>query len=245
MKKRVVSILLVVLTTMLFLAGCGDKGKAPATSSSDGDSNPSSATVQENKSSTRNPLTGESVEDKETLLNRSVAVMVNNIKAALPQRGISDADIIFELPVEGAITRLMAVFSDYKKVPEIGSIRSARHDFVEILKPFNPIYMHIGGSQAGKDAIKANKIDDIDGIAMSNIAFFQDKVRLRTYASEHTWFSNFKLLNKGIEKKGFETKLSQPMKPMFDFAQADEDVMATDTSAVATTKASIKFSNYS
>ena len=43
------------------------------------------------------------------LAKRPVAVMVSNIKAFLPQYGIDDADIIYELPVEGGITRLMAV----------------------------------------------------------------------------------------------------------------------------------------
>lgn len=88
------------------------------------------------------PLTGEAGYDESLLLNRPVAVMVNNIEQSLPQRGISKADIVYEMPVEGGITRLMAVFSDYHDLPEIGSIRSARHDYVELALPLDAIYLH-------------------------------------------------------------------------------------------------------
>ena len=37
--------------------------------------------------------------------------MVNNIVAARPQRGLSKADILFEIKVEGGITRFMPVFT--------------------------------------------------------------------------------------------------------------------------------------
>ena len=54
----------------------------------------------------RNPLTGELGYAESAVGKRPVAVMVNNLKGALPQYGIAEADIIYELPVEGGITRL-------------------------------------------------------------------------------------------------------------------------------------------
>lgn len=45
--------------------------------------------------------------------------MVNNIVAARPQRGLSKADILFEIKVEGGITRFMPVFTDYKTIGEV------------------------------------------------------------------------------------------------------------------------------
>ena len=44
---------------------------------------------------------------------RPVAVMLNNIQAAVPQAGIANAGVVYEAPVEGGITRLMGIFEDY------------------------------------------------------------------------------------------------------------------------------------
>ena len=57
-----------------------------------------------------NLLTGLPTLSEEAIGKRPVAVMVNNVDAALPQYGISAADVIFEIPVEGDLTRLMALY---------------------------------------------------------------------------------------------------------------------------------------
>ena len=74
-----------------------------------------------------NPLTGEAVEE---LLTRPIQVSIDNAAPARPQSGLSAADIIFEYPVEGSITRIQAIF--YTKLPEtVGPVRSARPYFVD------------------------------------------------------------------------------------------------------------------
>lgn len=50
-----------------------------------------------------NPLTGEGCA-QDIAQKRPVAVMLNNLKKALPQLGVSQADIIYEAPAEGGIT---------------------------------------------------------------------------------------------------------------------------------------------
>jgi hypothetical protein len=237
MKKRIAVLILLSLMITTFF-GCGEKNE-PKTSSGSQVETSSQPEVAKAKS----PFTGETVEDETALLNRPVAVMVNNIKVSLPQKGIGDADIIYELPVEGAITRLMAVFSDYNKVKDVGSIRSARHDYVELIAPYQPIYVHVGGSVKGKQAIKDYKIDDIDGIFMSGTAFYQDKERLKTKAVEHTWFTNLDRLNKGIAQKGYKIKLEKPIDPLFQFANVNEDVMQQKAEAVNTNKVNFQFSS--
>ena len=66
-----------------------------------------------------NLLTGVADLSEEAVGKRPVAVMINNIEAALPQYGISEADLLFELPVEGGVTRLMALYGDYTAVPQV------------------------------------------------------------------------------------------------------------------------------
>ena len=59
-----------------------------------------------------NPITGLQTMDPANVGLRSVAVVINNSHAAIPQRGISAADAIYEYQTEGGQTRLLAVFAD-------------------------------------------------------------------------------------------------------------------------------------
>ena len=72
-----------------------------------------------------NPLTGMPMEE-DTANQKPVAIMLNNIKAAMPQQGNSQADIIYEVLAEGGITRMMALYQQPANVGIIGSVRSAR-----------------------------------------------------------------------------------------------------------------------
>ena len=82
-----------------------------------------------------NPLTGlcDGISDQ-ALTRRPIAVMVNNIIASLPQWGISQADIIYEMLAEGRITRFLALFQDYSKIDKLASIRSARPYYMDMPK---------------------------------------------------------------------------------------------------------------
>ena len=82
--------------------------------------------------------------DEAAVGKRPVAIMINNIKAALPQYGIYDADLMVEAVVEGGITRMMAVYSDYTKVPDVCSIRSCRYYYPIFAASFDAIYVHWG-----------------------------------------------------------------------------------------------------
>ena len=56
-------------------------------------------------------LTGKQV-STEIGSKRPVAIMFNNIIDAIPQAGIANADVVYEAPVEGGITRLMGIMED-------------------------------------------------------------------------------------------------------------------------------------
>ena len=74
--------------------------------------------------------------------SRPYAVMINNINVARPlQSGLQDAYIIYEIIVEGGITRYMALFLD-QDTERIGSIRSARHYFLDYALENDAIYVH-------------------------------------------------------------------------------------------------------
>ena len=62
--------------------------------------------------------------------SRPIAVMIDNNIDAMPQAGLLEADIIYEIIVEGGESRLMLILQD-KDLDKIGPIRSARHYFVD------------------------------------------------------------------------------------------------------------------
>ena len=90
----------------------------------------------------RSPFTGEPVPS----LNRVLAVKIDNIVFARPQTGLTHADIVYVLPVEGGLSRLLAVFSShYPRV--IGPVRSAREDDLELLRQFGrPPFAYSGAT---------------------------------------------------------------------------------------------------
>lgn len=225
--KRITALLLCLVITASLFVGCGSQAGTGSQKNAGSDETPQKEQV------VINPFTGESGYNSELLTTRPVAVMVNNIEQAIPQRGISKADIIYEMPVEGAITRLMAVFSDYKNMPEIGSIRSARHDFIEMLMPLNALYLHFGRSEKAAEVLASEKINDIDGLAYSDLCFTFDKVRNKTKAREHCWFSSGEQFTKGVEKKGYNTSMEK-LTNVFNFVDYDKEVTPSADAQQAT-----------
>lgn len=90
-------------------------------------------------------LDGVLVEPKDAQL-MPMAVMVEMHPDARPLSGLSKASLVFEAPVEGGITRLMAVFDATTTVAGVGPVRSARPYFVEWADALHAVYAHVGGS---------------------------------------------------------------------------------------------------
>jgi hypothetical protein len=163
-----------------------------------------------------NPLTGMPVSEDITS-QRPYAIMINNISVAQPQLGVSKADIIYEVPVEGGITRMMAVFQDVTGVGAIGSIRSARPYFVELALGLDAIYIHAGGSSDAYASLKSSGISHLDGVNGSKQdIFYRDKQRRQTMGYEHSLTTSGELIDEflptygiGLDHKdGFENKMT-------------------------------------
>ena len=168
-----------------------------------------------------NYLTGLPVDENTDMSARPVAVMINNLKIALPQSGLENADIIYEAVTEGGITRLMAVYSDINKIQRVGPVRSARDQFIEMMLPLNAIYVHIGASTSAERMLNFYSYQDIDGIYLGFLAFEQDAELAKTKGPEHSWFTNSELIKAGINKTGVETK--NDFYPAFDFVDYGKD----------------------
>ncbi|MGH9046262.1 MAG: DUF3048 domain-containing protein [Acidimicrobiales bacterium] len=92
----------------------------------------------------------------------ALAVKVDNFAAARPQTGLDQADIVFEEPVEGGITRYVAVFQ-CQSANLIGPIRSARNIDIGILGEFGrPLLVSVGGIDPVLNNIEASPIIEND-----------------------------------------------------------------------------------
>lgn len=215
LKKGFCAVLAIALLA-LSAAGCGNTQSYETTPANE---NTTEAKVDFGK---RNPLTGLDDLDASAVGKRPVAVMVENHPQARPQWGLCSPDIVIEGLVEGGITRMMWLYSDISKAPKIGPTRSARHDYAELAKGFDAIYVHFGGSSYGYATIKNEKIDALDGRIYEKKYFGRDKSR--GVASEHTAYTTGELLSKGIADKNFRTDVLESYKAPFQFT-ADKKVL--------------------
>lgn len=144
------------------------------------------------------PLTGIGVEKEEDIKYRPVAVMIDNERSARPQSGIGDADIVYEMPVEGNITRYMAIYH-HTPSEKIGPVRSARPYFIDKALEFGAIYVHCGGSpQAFKD-IKDLKVDDFDDLEGTPVYW-----RSTDRKMPHNLYTNTKFIREVAQTKKLE-----------------------------------------
>ncbi|MDR2357649.1 MAG: DUF3048 domain-containing protein [Oscillospiraceae bacterium] len=142
----------------------------------------------------RNPLTGMPI-DSDMSARRPIAVILNNRRIAQPQHGISKADIIYEAPVEGGITRMLAVYQDIADAGVVGSVRSARDCFVELAQGHDAVLIHAGGSPQAYTAIINRGVTSIDGVNGGRTQiFYRDRERRAKMGYEHSLMTSSGLI---------------------------------------------------
>lgn len=127
---------------------------------------------------------------------RPYAVMLAGDKIAKPLSGISQADMVVEIPVlTDGITRYMAIFQ-CEEPQEIGSIRSARHDFIPFADSFDTVYAHWGGSYLALEKLDNHIINNIDALKDKYENFY----RKSSIKAPHNGFTSFSRLQTTSQK---------------------------------------------
>ena len=132
--------------------------------------------------------------------DRPIAVMIDNHTGAWPHAGLNQAYIVYEIAVEGAETRLMALFKG-KNLQQIGSVRSSRHYFLDYALENDAIYVHFGWSPQAESDIKTYGVNNINGITESSSSFWRTKNK----KSPHNVSTSTEKILKIAERKGYET----------------------------------------
>jgi len=224
MRRLTTLLLALCLLAGLMLCACGKKPvTTEPTQPSTQDTQPTTQqTIPETTEETRpkevlyrHPLTGAPLDAPWS--GQAVAVVINNLKKAMPQKGISQADVFYEIEVEGDITRNLAVFTDLSKVDVIGPVRSARTYFNSVAVAYDAPLVHCGGSEYL--ALSAHYDDSSDIInnwehidqAYNGKFFYRDTDRYNSgYAWEHTLFTTGELLTQAMEAKKYNTPTDKP-----------------------------------
>ncbi len=228
MKKRKVMLMAsaLLLAVTMGMAGCGQK-KADAEETQKEEVKTTEEPEEEESTAVsgaavepeaavpanQNLLTGIGDLSQEAIGKRPVAVMVNNVQKAMPQYGVGQADIIFEIPVEGDATRFMALYGDYTKVPQICPIRSCRYYFPALSQGFDAYYVNWGIDDTMGDYLAALNMDQIEGITNTGGLFGRDQEKLNQgYALEHTGYFDGTRLVSYIESQGLRADLLEDKK---------------------------------
>lgn len=221
MKKK---LFIVILLCMLICSACGKKESLKEEEIKEPEKKPEVKKVK--------------IVDTDSNL-RPIAVMINTHKDARPQSGLSDAYIIYELMVEGGITRMMALFTQDFDETKIGSIRSSRHNYLDYVMENDAIYIHWGGSEPAYTQLKELKLDRIDGMVYGGKYFITDKNLKRSL--EHTRFSSAEMIKKGISDLKFRTTTDKGW--LLNYTTNEVDLSSIEGAKVAN-NVTLKYSSY-
>jgi len=205
-----IGMLLLLLALILFLTSKNDETHIPG--------------IKEDLKQEEKEEKKVSIVDEKTK-SRPFAVMINNAPAARPlQSGLQDAYIIYEIIVEGGLTRYLALFLD-QTTSRIGSIRSSRHYFLDYALENDAIYVHHGQSPQAQSDFSKLGIDRI--VADNSKTGWRDKTL--NVASEHTLFTSIDKLTNGIKNKRTERKNDL----LLNYSAEDIDLSKITNSQVA------------
>lgn len=180
-------------------------------------------------STCRSYLTGKEV-PKSVGRRRPVALMIENDEEATKwQRGTSAAEVIYEARVEGGITRLEAIFEDYKDVPMIMPVRSCRPQFIYYANEFKAYYGHYGQVIYAVPILQMDQTYDIAGLPYGEDGqVYQLDDGSSAYQRDHEGvtgiFTTYELLQSLIERNGWEKKYPSSYKGHYQFAKDGQEV---------------------
>jgi hypothetical protein len=107
------------------------------------------------------PLTGTRPPGGAIPKRPALAIKVENLPAARPQAGLDRADIVYEEPVEGGITRFIAVFQ-CRTASRVGPVRSGRTTDPDVLRQLgHPLLAYAGGANKVVNAIDHSPLIDM------------------------------------------------------------------------------------
>ncbi|WP_203364323.1 DUF3048 domain-containing protein [Bacillus sp. REN10] len=184
-----------LLTSAVLLSGCwGEKENSEAQKENE-------AILRDEKGNYVLPLTGEKTKSKPN--QRATAVVINNHPKARPQTGLAQADLVYEVMVEGNMTRFLAIYQS-EQPEKVGPVRSAREYFIDLAEGYDSLFIAHGYSPDAKERLQSGAVDQINGMQYDGTIFQRDSSRVAPHNS-YMWFDEMKNIAK---KKGYDLKIA-------------------------------------
>lgn len=134
---------------------------------------------------------------------RPIGVMLASDPINRPVSGFAFADAVFELPVlVNNVTRLLAVYQ-CQEPREIGSVRSARHDYLFLATGVDAVIAHWGGSYHALNRIRleGRVYNSLSALGTGQQAFY----RKSTLPAPYNGFTSYARLWDALQKAGYRT----------------------------------------
>ncbi len=201
------AVILILLITALAIAGGDDGGQPGDATTTTIVTAPETTTtlVQETTTTTSTtqppqgemwPLTGVIAAGADPTAPILVAKIDNSVSSR-PQAGVTSADMVIEVLVEGGVARFLAFYQS--TIPnEIGPIRSTREVDPKLIEPFDVVFAHSGGTDENISAIRDVAIDAGHPV-LGNAAYGRDPDRPAPY---DLMLSPAVALDRGAETSG-------------------------------------------
>jgi hypothetical protein len=121
------------------------------------------------------PFTGEPI----ARLGPELIFKIDNIAQARPQTGLTEADIVYLLPVDDGLSRIFAVFSSH--IPRVvGPVRSSREEDIQLLKQFGrPAFAFSGAQPRLLPVVEHSRIVDLYAGIVGG--YYRDNSRIAPY----------------------------------------------------------------
>ena len=162
--------------------------------------------------------------------SRPYAVMINNLGAARPYHtGLQDAYLVYEIVVEGGITRYLALFKD-KTNEVVGNVRSARHYYIDYVLENDAYYVHWGWSPQAQSDISSLDIDNLNGLTYGSPYFFRQNIS--GVNTEHKAFTNLSELANLVDRLEYRKETNKDLLLNYNATSVELPSDATDATEI-------------
>lgn len=125
------------------------------------------------------PLTGLPTDGADATAAPVLIVKIDNTPSSRPQAGLAMADLVFDVLVEGGVSRFLAVFQS--AVPEeVGPVRSAREVDPKLIEPFGALFSYSGGQDFVVSRVRS-VATDVGFPRLGDAAYYREADRPAPY----------------------------------------------------------------
>jgi len=162
---------------------------------------------------------------KDEAEKRPVAIVYDNSYEAFPQMGLKNAEIVYEVPAEGELVRLIGIFQDIN-LDKIGPVRSARSYMLDYAFDNDAIFVHYGNIDDTEESIKNLNSPSINGMSKFKEEVFKVDTKRNTEDASTNVHNQFTfgsgIMSAWLEKGYTKIRETANQVYLFKFGASDE-----------------------